>query len=151
MSTPDSATLQERIWDAGVTVERIVHLGVQLVAEHLDYDFMEWLLEDADSALAAALGVSTDELAEAIDQFGTERSARQEAMQESLRPLHGWLVAVSAPRIDWSEDGKSGSVHTGWRTQRVMYADTYEEALEAALSWGEEFTAPPGAGLSNDS
>lgn len=140
---PDSAVLQERIFDASVSVERIVHLGVQLATEYMEDDLIEWLLEDASDVLVSALGVTEADWTEALNEYGTRRYEKQECLQEMLRPLNGWLVTVSVPKIDWSEDGKSGSVHMGWRTMHTAYADTYDEALEAALTWGEAFTSPP--------
>lgn len=149
---PDSAvdTLQERIFDASITIEKIVHLGVQLATEYIEDDLMEWLEDEARDTLAAALGVTPAEFVAAVNEYGGRRSERQEAMSEVLRPLTGWLVEVSGPRIDWDEERKSGSVHMGWRTSAVLYGDSYDEALEAAITWGEVFTAPPWAGAGGD-
>lgn len=140
--------LAERCFEIPARVERIVHLAT-VGGDDMDSDMFEWLTEDAMHAMEGAFGV--DDLWPHLNECGENVAAQREMLAQAMvhRPVLGWLVQVSTPVKTPSGSGYRYS--WGVSTSKVFYADTYEEALEAGLTWADTHpVVSPAAALLSD-
>ncbi len=132
-----AAELAERCFEIPARVERIVHLAT-IGGDDMDPDLFEWLTDDARHALAGAFGVDVGTFSAALLELGPGEDAQREALASSLvhRLVLGWLVEVSTPIKRRSGGGCTFS----WGSYRsqVVYASTYEAALDTGLTWADE-------------
>lgn len=134
MMTPRE--LAQLCFEVPARVERIVHLAV--VGDSMDDDLFEWLVEYAADVLGGQFGRPLEEV---LGIYGDQAEQQQEALREALahKPLLGWLVEVSTPvkTPNPITPGSGFSYSWGRYQSTVFYADTYDGALEAGLTWAE--------------
>lgn len=121
-------TLRDRMYEAAMRVERIVHTESMLV-ESPDRDLIEWLTEHDDLLEAIKAEVDWDE------SWGSLADLDPEEFMEATWGLKGWVVEVAQPVM--KRNGVGFSYSWGhYRTRRFL-APSYPEALEAGLAWAE--------------
>lgn len=138
MTTIDpNRTMIDRCFAANVRVERIVHLATMACGEPIEEDLFELLTDDWAPFMAELLGITSGNLDEALNQWGDRRDAREEALQQALNwhPLTGWIVAASHPV--YTKMGASLGFTWAIYDTKPFYADTYDAALEQAITWAE--------------
>lgn len=122
--------LAERCFEIPARVERIVHLAV---LGEMEDEVLEWMTEDAAGALREALGFDLSAIP-GMDDSNVEE--RREALSLALahKSVFGWLVEVSTP-VKHPTGGGSWRFSWGNFESQVFYADSYEAAVDAGLSW----------------
>lgn len=132
-----AAELAERCFEIPARVDRIVHLAT-VGGDDMDDDLFEWLTDDARHALAGAFGTDVDTFDAGLLELGPAESHRREALASALvhKPVLGWLVEVSTP----TKRALGAGCTFSWGSYRsqVVYAATYEDALDTGLTWAQE-------------
>lgn len=125
--------LAEALFDNSLRVERAIHVPTMLAGVATSDLLGDIEMGDLDDA-APLLGVTADDLRTAADE---------EELGWFLRDVKGWLIEVSAAKYGpWSKGAsRSRPLYEGVRAIRWFKADTYEEAVQAAVAWVE--SEPP--------
>lgn len=141
--------LQDRLDQAGMRIDRIVHLAA-IGTDALGYENEDFLFGHECEDLFKQWGI--DELIrEMTDAREGRLSIREEVMYTLYhKNLLGWILEVAKPvgtyMIDpeeWAKQNPEGAFQpymSSWGHHHVerVYGDTYEEALEAAFAWADE-------------
>lgn len=127
--------ITSQFFDHSIRIERLIHIGLQMVDESLPSDVEDSFRSDIDE-IAAALGVDVNELADGFDEGNLSWDMRVKYKRQ------GYLVQFATPiPTSFSDDGDSHTHSWGFYSTEWIYGETIEDCCNAALTWRHAFIA----------
>lgn len=121
-----------RCFEIPARVERIVHLAG--VSESMSDETFDLLSDDWAPLIEQHLGL--DPLATRWLTVAEQREGLQVALTD--KPLLGFIVEIATP--EKTRTGRGWAYSWSCCTTKAFYGDSYEEAVDAGLSWAAGLT-----------
>lgn len=138
-------TLMDRMDEATVAVETILHLGALVASGDKRNDAFEDFIQDFDEHTVKALKESLPfvgkfwEVLQKEDRMDDDEENAAEFLQVACDSgLLGFLVQVAHPVMEYEKSGKSASFSWGHYNTAWVYGESMPEVVGKAIVWAEK-------------
>lgn len=128
-----SKELLERLDAADLRIDRTINLAGAIAARDAVSQDLEEFLTEQEDIIERCLGPLPSWLVEELDT-GSAGDAVTEWLWESRK--YGWLLWVTTPVM--THDATGSTFSWGYCNSHWTYGDTFDEAVEKALTWVAE-------------